>query len=382
MTLFQYQRTQRHFAQIAEGFEDLAAAELVRLGATQIEPGFRGLHFVADSATLYRVNYEARLLTRVLAPLLSFRCRDRNDLYRAARAIDWSVFLSADHTFGVQANVNGNPNLTHSKFAALCLKDGVVDGFRDRFGRRPDVDRISPHVWLNLYLDREQATVSLDTSGGSLHKRGYRRTAVDAPLQETLAAAMVALSGWTGERPLYDPMCGSGTLLCEAWMVGSRIPAGYLRRGFGFERLPDFDAELWARIKKEADSPIGPLPAGVVAGSDSNDRAVRAAKANCRLLPGGAAIGITSSDFNNLPKLENMILLCNPPYGIRMRPEADVGAFYKQFGDFLKQRCTGSEVLIYFGDRALIKQIGLKPAWKKPLRNAGLDGRVVKYVLY
>ena len=382
MALFQYQRSRRFFAQIAEGFDELATAELARLGATQIQPGFRGLHFTADTVTLYRVNYEARLLTRVLAPLMSFRCQDRNDLYRAARAIDWRVLFSVDDTFGIQANVTGNPNLTHSKFAAQCLKDGVVDGFRDRVGRRPDVDRLTPHVWLNLYLERDQATVSLDTSAGSLHKRGYRRATVEAPMQETLAAAMVALSGWSGDRPLYDPMCGSGTLLCEAWMAGSRIPAGFLRADHGLCRMPDFDAAVWARVKTEADSRIELLPEGLVAGSDSDEEAVRAARTNTRLLPGGAAIAVARCDYGALESLENRIILCNPPYGIRMPLQGDAGAFYKQLGDFLKQRCTGSDAYIYFGDREMIKKIGLKPAWKKPLRNAGLDGRVVKYALY
>ncbi|MFZ1985033.1 MAG: THUMP domain-containing protein [Desulfatitalea sp.] len=382
MHRFQYQETQRYFAQLAEGFEDPAAQELTALGAMDIQPAFRGLHFKADPPTLYRINYQARLVTRILAPLVSFRCKDRDDLYREALAIDWAALFSVEHTFGIFANVTGNRNLTHSKFAALCLKDAVADGFRQSCDRRPNVDRDDPDIWLNLYIENERATISLDTSGGSLHRRGYRRESVQAPMQETLAAAMVALSGWQGKKPLYDPMCGSGTLLCEALLHLCAIPAGYLRTKFGFHFLPDFDPEQWRRIKSAADARIRPLPPGMIAGSDIDALAVKAARINCRTLPGGQEIGLTQADLHTLPALENRVILCNPPYGIRMKSEAPLGDFYKELGNFLKRRCKGSEAYIYFGDREMLKQIGLRPAWKKPMRNAGLDGRVAKFELY
>jgi len=224
--------------------------------------------------------------------------------------------------------------------------------------------------------------VSLDTSGGSLHRRGYRRESVAAPMQETLAAAIVALTDWRGEKPLYDPMCGSGTLLCEALMRLCRIPAGFLGRNFGFHFLPDFNPSLWARIKKEADGRIRPLVSGQLCGSDIDPLAVKAATTNCRLLPGGKGIQIQPCDFRTLPEQENKIIVCNPPYGIRLGREAELDIFYKSLGDFLKQRCKGSQAYIYYGNREKIKKIGLKPTWKKPLRNGGLDGRVVKYEIY
>ncbi|RJQ85403.1 MAG: class I SAM-dependent RNA methyltransferase [Desulfobacteraceae bacterium] len=382
MQRFEYQKTQRFFAQLAEGFEQPAAAELAELGAARIEAGFRGLHFTADRVTLYRVNYQARLISRVLAPLLSFRCRDRDDLYRAANAVDWPAMFAVDQTFAIFANVSAHPTLTHSKFAALCMKDAVADAFRSRFGRRPDVERENPDVWLNLYIEKENATISLDTSGGSLHRRGYRRETVEAPLQETLAAAIIALSGWQGDRPLVDPMCGSGTLLCEALMHMSAIPAGYLRPRFGFQALPDFDAGQWARVKQAADLRIRPLPAGLITGSDIDPIAVRAAHSNCRMLPGGEAIAVQKSALNDLPGLENQVIVCNPPYGLRLNTEGSLEEFYKGLGDFLKRRCKGSEAYIYFGNREMLKHIGLRPAWKKPLRNAGLDGRLAKFELY
>jgi len=213
MHRFQYQETQRYFAQLAEGFEEPAARELTAIGATDIQPAFRGLHFKADRPTLYRANYQARLVTRILAPWCRFAARTATICNREALAIDWPALFPVDRTFGIFANVTGNRNLTHSKFAALCLKDAVADGFRQSCGRRPDVDRDDPDIWLNLYIENEQATISLDTSGGSLHRRGYRRESVAAPMQETLAAAMVALSGWQGEKPLYDP-CAAAVPCC------------------------------------------------------------------------------------------------------------------------------------------------------------------------
>jgi putative N6-adenine-specific DNA methylase len=380
--MFIYQQTQTYFAQIAEGFDELAQKELGALGATQIQPAFRGLHFWADAETLYRINYQSRLVSRVLAPLTTFTCRDRNDLYREAKQIAWDAFLSVDHTFGVLANVSGNENLRHSKFAALCLKDAVADQFRELSGSRPDVDKTTPDVWIHLYIERQRATISIDTSGGSLHRRGYRKDTVAAPMKETLAAAMVALSNWQAERPLYDPMCGSGTLLCEAAMTAARIPAGYLRGTFGFFRLPDFNQHLWQQVKKRADTKIRALPPGLVSGSDLDQRAVKATHNNLRMLPGAQAVQAIRQAFQNLEGLPNQVILCNPPYGIRLNEARQLGLFYKELGDFLKQHCKGSEAFLFFGNREMIKSIGLKPAWKKPMRNAGLDGRVVKYELY
>jgi 23S rRNA (guanine2445-N2)-methyltransferase len=380
--MFLYQQTRTYFAQIAEGFDALACDELTALGATRIQAAYRGLHFAADPQTLYRVIYQSRLVSRILAPLATFACHDRDGLYGGAKDIPWPALFGVDHTFGVLANVSGNDNLRHSKFAALCVKDAVADRFRDGSGQRPNVDKSSPDVWIHLHLHGQQATISLDASGGALHRRGFRQATTRAPMKETLAAAMVALSGWQGERPLYDPMCGSGTLLCEALMAAARIPSGYLRKAFGFFHLPDFDARLWQKVKTRADAGLRALAPGSLAGSDQEIRAVRAAQSNCRMLPGGRAVRVTRKAFQDIDKLENHVILCNPPYGLRLQPDQQLGDFYKALGDFLKQRCKGSEAYLFFGNREMIKRIGLKPAWKKPMRNAGLDGRVVKFELY
>lgn len=380
--MFQYQQTRTYFAQIADGFETLAQKELQELGATEVKPAYRGIHFCADAKALYRINYHARMVSRVLAPLVSFRCKDRKDLYREAQTINWRTLFSVKHTFGIFANVSDNDQLRHSKFAALCLKDAIVDQFRDGLGNRPNVDKANPDLWIHLLINRQQATISLDTSGGSLHKRGYRKASVAAPMKETLAAAMVALSGWQGEQPLYDPMCGAGTLLCEAVLTAAHIPAGYLRTRFGFQRLPDYDHRLWQEVKQQSDARICPLAPNLIAGSDLDAQAVKATRTNCRQLPGGEAVAVAPKDFEAIDSLENSIVVCNPPYGIRMGNPDQLAPFYKTLGDFLKQRCKGSAAYIYFGNREMIKKIGLKPTWKKPMRNAGLDGRVVKYEMY
>ncbi|BBO66230.1 RNA methyltransferase [Desulfosarcina alkanivorans] len=374
-------KTHRYFAQIADGLETTGAVELAELGATDTRPARRGIHFQADRASLYRINYCTRLCTRVLAPIQSFACPDAAAIYRAARGIDWSLFFRVDQTFAVFASTAGS-TVPHSQFAGLKLKDAVVDQFRDRFGRRPDVDPKTPDLWINLHVEKDRGTVSIDTSGGSLHRRGYRTRSVDAPMQETVAAAMVRLSGWDGRVPLADPMCGSGTLVVEATLAYCRIPAGYLRPRFGFQQLPDYDPQLWKIVKEQADSRIRPLPERLFYASDIDPRAVSATRANCKMIPQARRVNVLRVDFRQIESLENRIILCNPPYGIRMNAQDGLDETYRQLGDFFKQRCKGSTAYVYFGNREMIKRIGLKPSWKKPLRNGGLDGRLVKYEMY
>ena len=379
--MFDYQKNNTYFAQIADGLETAGAAELVALGATNARSVRRGIHFGADRAALYRINYGARLITRVLAPLRSFACPDADAIYRAGRSIDWPLFFDPDRTFAVFAATAGS-SVPHSQYAGLKLKDAVADRFRDAFGRRPDVDPRHPDVWINLHAMRNRATISIDASGGSLHRRGYRCLAGTAPMQESVAAAMVRLSGWDGRIPLADPMCGSGTLAIEAAMAHCRIPAAYLRKAFGFQRLPDFDADLWASVKATADRRIQKLPDGLIRASDVDHQAVTATRTNCRQLPHLAAVNVLRLDYSQIEHLRDHLIVCNPPYGIRMQTEAPLEAFYRQLGDFLKQRCQGAQAYVYFGNREMIKHVGLKPSWKKPLRNGGLDGRLVKYALY
>ncbi|RPH50240.1 MAG: class I SAM-dependent RNA methyltransferase [Desulfobacteraceae bacterium] len=379
--MFKYQETNRYFAQISDGLEDMGALELDELGAKEIQPAYRGIYFEADKRSLYRINYSSRLITRVLAPLLAFKCETEEILYKTAKTIDWSAVFSVKDTFAVFATVS-NSKITHSQYAGLRLKDSIADFFRENFGKRPNVDPDNPDVWINLHIENDRATISFDTSGGSLHRRGYRSETIKAPIQETVAAAIIKLTGWDGEKPFYDPMCGSGTLLCEALMHYCRIPSGILRKKFGFQMLPDFDAGIWKSVKDEVSKNMRSIPAGLISGSDISKAAVFRARENIKVLPYGDKIVLKVTDFKKITGLKDCAIVSNPPYGIRMESKDGIENFYKFLGDFLKQQCKGSSAYIYFGNRELIKKTGLKPSWKKPLASGGLDGRFVKYELY
>jgi putative N6-adenine-specific DNA methylase len=379
--IYSYQKNNRFFAQIADGMEELGVEELTRLGAEEVKPTFRGLYFSADKEALYRINYTARIISRVLAPLMTFDCHSTDYLYKTARTIPWTDLFSLDKTFVISATVS-NSKIRHSQYAGLVLKDAIVDSFRDRYNERPNVERINADICFNLHISHNKATIYLDTSGGSLHRRGYRQEALDAPMQETLAAAIIRLSGWDGQTPLYDPMCGSGTLLFEALMHYCRVPSAYLRESFGFRFMPDFDELIWDSIKREAQENIRPLTKGLIAGSDSSSQAIEIARMNSRNLPSGRNVRLSKCKFQDIESIRDTTIVCNPPYGLRMKNNMDMGTFMREFGDFLKQRCTGSAAYVYFGNRDLIKKVGLRSAWKKPLKNGPLDGRLVKYELY
>jgi putative N6-adenine-specific DNA methylase len=379
--MFSYQKSGRFFGQITEGLEELGLKELQGLGAEEIKPSHRGFYFSADQASLYRINYCSRLFSRILAPLLRFDCHSSKYLYKTACKIDWPALISLDSTFAVNANVS-HSKIKHSHYASLCLKDAIVDVFRESTGKRPDVETKTPDVRFNLYIQNNKATVYLDASGGSLHRRGYRKEGVAAPMQETVAAAIIKYSEWNGERPLIDPMCGSGTLLCEALMHYCRIPAGYFRKKFGFESLPDFEKKTWLRVKQEVDAQIRDLPKGLISGNDISSEAIKTARKNISCFRQAKNIRFSVSSYQKIKDLKNTVIISNPPYGIRLGAESDMDIFVKELGDFLKQQCTDASAYLYFGNRELIKKVGLKPSWKKPLISGGLDGRLVKYSLY
>ncbi len=379
--MFSYQTNQRYFAQITDGTAEVATRELESLGAHSIEEGYRGLYFEADQATLYQINYCTRIATRVFAPLVTFDCHSDKYLYRRAQSIPWADMFDVDDTFAVYATVS-NSALRHSQYAALKVKDAIVDQFRSATGKRPNVDTSDPDLRINLYIHGNKATISIDTSGGSLHRRGYRIESVEAPIQETVAAAMLDMSEWNGTSPLIDPMCGSGTILAEALIKATHSPAGALREKFGFKFLPDFNHQLWELTRKLLQADVKPLPAGLITGGDIDRDAVRAARTNLSRLPDGRNVEVIRRPFDETEVAAGSVIITNPPYGRRIGTRESMPAFMKRLGDFLKQQCTGSTAYIYFGERELIKQIGLRSTWKKPLANGGLDGRLVKYELF
>jgi putative N6-adenine-specific DNA methylase len=381
MTTYEYQERGWFFAQTPEEIKELAAEELAELGARDVKAGFRGLFFEADRTALYRINYTSRLISRVLAPLLRFRCHNPDYLYRKAKGIAWEDFLTPHQTFAVFAQVS-HSKIRHSQYAGLRVKDGIADHFLEKFGQRPSIHRTDPDVWINLHIENNQAVISWDTSGGSLHSRGYRNEGMEAPMQEIVAAAILRFSGWDGSQRLRDPMCGSGTLLTEALMSYGRIPSGVLREHFGFEFMPDFDEALWDEVKGSALGGICDVPEELIVGSDISPEAVAAARKNTSRLPQGEKIQFMEMDFREIEEWRDKVIITNPPYGIRLGKGEDLGRLYKDLGDLLKRRCQGSQAYIYFGNREMIRHIGLRPTWKKPLRNGGLDGRLVKFEMY
>ncbi len=378
---FKYQQDSRYFAQIADNLNKEGAKELEDLGATHIEPAHSGIHFNAQKSIFYKINYTTRLISRILAPLDSFPCPNSDTLYKRAKKIKWETLMSLKKTFSIVSNVSDS-NIDHSQFAGLRLKDAIVDYFRERSGKRPNVNTIDPDLIINLHIRENMADVSLDASGGALHKRGYREESISAPMQETVAAALIRFSGWDGSVPLYDPMCGSGTLLCEALMKHCNIPAAVFREKFGFQMLPDYNPNMWKQVKKESDAGIRKLASGLISGSDIAASSVDAAKINLMGLHHGAMVDIKQIDFQEIPAIENSVIVANPPYGIRLGQDQDLKLFHNNLGDFLKQRCQGSKAYIYFGDPEYIKHMGLKASWKIPIKAGGLDGRLVEYELY
>lgn len=378
---YAYQSRGRFFAQVAGGLEEEGAAELEQLGARNSTPVYRGVFFSASSADLRRICYLARLISRVHAPLITFRCRGVDTLYDRAREVRFDDFMDASDRFSIAANVSGEV-ITHSRYAALRLKDAIVDQFRDRSGTRPTVDREHPEVQFHIYVAGDRATISLDATGGSLHRRGYRVRAGEAPMQETLAGAIVRFTGWVGERPWVDPFCGAGTLLAEALMHVARIPAGFLRGRAGFERLPDFDPGAWRHERAEFDAAIRPIPSELLSGSDRDAQAVTMAQENLRRLPGGDKVSFRVCDFQDLGPMRDRVIVCNPPHGVRLGTRSEVEALYVSLGDYLKRSCAGSTAYLYLGDPSLVRAVGLRPSAKKKMPSGALDGRCCRFELF
>lgn len=382
--MFEYTRYRGFFASCARGLEPFLAEELGELGADTDGPGVRGVPFHADPEVLYRVVYGTRLASRILAPLLPFDCHSDKYLYKTARGMDWDLLLDPSRTFVIDASVSQS-NIDHSHFAAQRLKDAISDHFRQRTGRRPSVDKRTPDLRLYLHIRRNRAIIGIDVGGGALHRRGYRTESVTAPLQETLAAAVVRLSEWDADTgPLHDPMCGSGTLLAEAVLHATRRPAGWLRaRGMPpWSALPDFNPNLWKSVKARMDGDIRELPEGLISGADNDPAAVRAARANLGAVPGGDRVELRRGDATELTLPEPTTVLVNPPYGVRLGERKEVERLYRALGDALKQGCTGSTAHILCGDVKLVGSLGLRPSRRIPLWNGGMECRLATLELY
>jgi putative N6-adenine-specific DNA methylase len=370
----------RYFATCGRGIEPVLAGELRALAAADVEPGRGGVRFAGDKALLYQANLWLRTAVRVLQPVLEADVASPDDLYDAVYSLDWSQYLTPDHTLAVDCNVRDS-HITHSKYAALRTKDAVCDQFVERVGRRPSVDVDEPMVGLNLHIHRDHAVLSLDSSGESLHRRGYRPVQTRAPLNEALAAALVLLTGWRGDRPFADPLCGSGTLPIEAAWMALRRPPGLTRKRFGFQGWMDFDIELWTSLRDEARRGVlRSLPAPVLA-SDVRGDAVAFAIDNARAAGIGHLLRFEKKDVRDFrpPEGPPGVLLCNPPYGERLGEEKSLFGLYRLLGEVIRERCGGWEAYVFTGNRRLAEAIGIEPAEQVPLFNGKIPCRLLKF---
>jgi putative N6-adenine-specific DNA methylase len=368
-------------AKTSFGFEELLMAELNSLGATSLKKATRAVFFEGDDAVMYKANLYSRVALRILKPIKQFRAGNEQELYDEIKKIDWTQFLSADDTLAVDSVVSRS-EMDHSLYISLKTKDAIVDQFRDKFGKRPNVDLDFPKVRINVHMSENQCSVSLDSSGSSLHKRGYREQQGEAPLNETLAAGMIMMSRWKGNGPLTDIMCGSGTIPIEAALIARNIAPGSFRNEFGFERWDDFDSELWSSIVDEAKSGQKESLPFRITGVDRNKMIIRDARQNAVNAGVSDDIDFEAMRFEDYyPEVSEQTVITNPPYGGRITDD-DLFELYKSIGDTFKKKFSGSTAWVLTANRDASKKIGLHPSRKIPLYNGALECRYMKYELY
>lgn len=369
------------------GFEDLLAKELTQLGAQEVTKGVRSVSFVGDKGFMYKANLGLRTAIKILKPIHSFRARYEKELYDNLYNMSWEQYLKPSGTLAVDATVH-SPNFTHSLYVAQKTKDAIVDRFRDHTGERPNVDLKFPDLKVNVHIDGQNCDISLDTSGESLHKRGYRTATNIAPINEVLAAGMVMLSGWDGQCDFMDPMCGSGTILAEAAMIACNIPPNLMRKEFAFERWQDWDVDLFEKIEESLLKKMREFRYKIV-GYDKVPSAVAKAKENIKNAHLEEFVTIKHEDFfktqrggEGLPagQAGKLHMVFNPPYGGRL--DLDMEQFYKQIGDTLKQNYPNTDAWFITSNLEALKHVGLRTSRKIQLYNAKLDSRLVKYEIY
>ena len=362
------------------GFEPLLARELRNLGAIDVKEGVRSVSFYGDKGFMYKANLALRTAIKVLKPIHSFKIFSEEDLYREINKMSWEDYLDNNQTLAVDATVHSE-KFTHSQYIALKTKDAIVDRFRDRTGQRPSVDLDHPHLRINIHIEKEFCTVSLDSSGQSLHKRGYKLATNIAPINEVLAAGMLLHSGWDGQCDFMDPMCGSGTLLIEAAMIACNIPPNINRNEFGFEKWKDWDEDLFEKIRESVLKKARDFHF-TIKGYDKAPSAVQKAKDNIDNANLSEFITVQHEDFFKTEKQSerHLHMVFNPPYGERLN--IDMPEFYKAIGDTLKQGYPGTQAWFITSNLDAIKHVGLRPSRKIKLFNGSLESKLLKYEIY
>lgn len=377
-------------AKTFQGLEEVLAQELIELGADDVQIGRRMVSFTGDKKMMYRANFCLRTAVRILKPIKHFKAKDADDVYNAVRSVDWAQYLDLTTSFAVDTTVYST-EFRNSRFVAYKVKDAIVDYFVEKEGKRPNVSVANPGLRLNIHIAEDDCTLSLDSSGESLHLRGYREASVEAPINEVLAAAIIKMSGWKFDCDLYDPFCGSGTILVEAALMAKNIYPGVFRKKFGFENWPDFDQELLNEIYDD-DSEEREFNHKIY-GFDLNVPAVNAALANVRSAHVQDCVEVAQRDIRDFQALETpespespekpaaSIMVTNPPYGERLRPE-DLTVIYKTLGEVLKKRFTGGEAWVISSKEELFDAMRLRPSFKVPLQNGSIDCELRKYVTF
>lgn len=361
------------------GLEPVLAKELTQLGANEVQIGRRMVSFMGDKEMMYRANFQLHTAIRILKPIKHFKALSADDVYREVQKIDWSEYIGLDKTFAVDSVVFSE-EFRHSKFVAYKVKDAIVDQFREKTGKRPNISVANPDIRLNIHIAEDKCTLSLDSSGESLHRRGYRQESVEAPLNEVLAAGMILMTGWQGETDFIDPMCGSGTLLVEAALIAHNMAPGLFRKEYAFEKWPDFDSDLFDRIYND-DSSEREFTHHIY-GYDVDIKAVNTARLNVRAAGLLNDITVEEADFKNFtqPK-EKSIIVTNPPYGERISTPDLLGT-YKMIGERLKHQFLSNDAWILSYREECFDQIGLKPSIKIPVYNGSLECEFRKYQIF
>lgn len=366
----------KEFSMIAKtfkGLEEVLASEIAALGGNDIELGRRAVTFRGDKSVLYRANLWLRTASRVLVPIATFRAGDADAVYEEVKKIDWEQYMDLTTTFSIDATVYSE-TFKHSRYVTYKVKDAIADRFNEKYGKRPSVRITEPDLYINVHIAEQQVTISLDSSGESLHKRGWRVAQTDAPINETLAAGMLLLAGWKGQSDFYDPMCGSGTLLIEAALIALNIPPGIFRKQFAFEKWKDFNKDLFETISED-DTDEREFTHHIY-GSDAGYYAVQAALKNIRsagLLKYIDVKQIRIEEIKHEQGTTGALVMINPPYGERLAQDKDVLRLYSDIGKALKFQFTGATAWIISSNEEALKCIGLKPSKKIHLLNGELD---------
>ena len=361
------------------GLEPILAEEVKKLGGRNVEIKNRAVNCEGDLGFLYKINYSCRTALKILVPLMTFKAYSEDRFYDKLNEFPWDDFMSVNQSFAIDATINSE-RYRHSQFMTLKMKDAIVDYFKLKYGERPSVDGKTPDIKFHLHIDRELVTISLDSSGDPLFKRGYRKEQTVAPINEVLASGMLQLAGWDGKGNFLDPMCGSGTLLIEAAMIAMDLPAQIFRSGFAFQNWKNYDAELFKTIKEFRINRVKEFN-GKIVGYDIDARAINIARTNIEAAEMEDVIEVKKQDFFESKKdMFPLLMVFNPPYDERISINDD--QFYKKVGDTFKQNYPNTLAWLISADLESPKKIGLRPSRKIKLFNGKLETRFMQYEMY